>query len=205
MERLTFIRIPKNASTTLYSFFGIWNTARDELLSADNSMHRNIFAPSHRSIKQLEDCLGRDVSKKPVIAVVRNPFDRLVSMYFFARKYGLGKIYGISTDSFNNFAEGFYAHRNDEGFFHAAPQAHFIDHEHKDRFTVARFENLVCDVSGFIEKNSLVDILDIGRLGKLNCTSHEHYSKYYDTNSRSIVEDMWGLDIDMFSYSFNNN
>jgi len=90
---VTFVRIPKNASTSLYSFFGGSNTIRNELLSADNSMYLNVFEPSHCSIASAEKYLGRRVIDAPVLAVVRNPYDRLLSMFFFAKKYDLAPLY----------------------------------------------------------------------------------------------------------------
>jgi len=202
VERVTFIRIPKNASTSLYSFFGAANTAIDENLSADNSMHLNIFAPSHQSIEQLEKNLGAYVLDKPVLAVVRNPFERLVSMYFFAKKLDLGRIYGISTQNFRDFASGFYSLSDNADFFHAMPQTKFIAHEQSDTFTVIRFENLYEGLAEFINSNDLADVFDVDRLEKLNSTTHEHYSAYYDEDTIEIVETMWGCDLDAFSYTF---
>lgn len=204
MERVTFIRIPKNASTSLYSFFGDANTVRNELLSADNDMHLNIFESSHQSIKQLEQNLGPDILTKPVLAIVRNPFERLVSMYFFAKKYDLGRIYDISLGSFNSFASGFYSHSNDPNFFHAMPQSEFIDHDYCDQFTIVRFEDLQDGIARFIEENGLSDVFDVSQLEKLNATKHQHYSAYYDDYTKSIVEKMWGCDLEKFCYSFDD-
>jgi len=197
---ITFIRIPKNASTSLYEFFGKSNTARDEYLSGDNSKHLNIFASSHQSISELECNLGEDILKKPVLAVVRNPYDRLVSMYFFAKKHGLGKIYNIDTSEFSSFARGFYELSKDENFFHAMPQTEFIKHDEMDNFTVIRFEDLKKGVAGFVNKNNLTSTFDADKLKSLNGTNHKHYSKYYNDETIEIVNNMWGCDLERFSY-----
>ena len=201
---LTFIRIPKNASTSLYSFFGGLNTVRNEYLSADNPRHLNIFESSHQSISDLESNLGTDILGKPVLAVVRNPYDRLVSMYFFAKKYDLGKIYDVDISDFSTFAKGFHGLSGDRNFFHAMPQVDFIEHTEKDSFTVIRFEDLKQGIISFLSKNGLSGIFDASNLEALNGTVHKHYSEYYNSGTVEIVKDMWGRDLDYFSYSFDN-
>ena len=203
-KAVTFIRIPKNASTSLYEFFGDSNTVRDEYLDGDNPMHLNIFASSHQSISELEIKLGSEILEKPVLAVVRNPYDRLVSMYFFAKKYDLGKIYDIDTSEFSNFAKGFHYLSKDCNFFHAMPQIGFIEHSEKDNFTVIKFEDLKEGISDFISKNKLSGTFDAENLESLNGTSHKHYSEYYNDKTIDIVKNMWGCDLECFSYSLEN-
>lgn len=199
---LTFIRIPKNASTSIYTFFGESNTARNERLSGDNPKHLNIFESSHQSISELEYNIGKEVLEHPVLAVIRNPYDRLVSMYFFAKKHDLGKIYDVSTSDFVSFAKGFYVLSKNPNFFHAMPQVEFINHNKKDDFTLVKFENLKEDLGEFISNNKLGDAFDIDKLELLNGTKHKHYSEYYDPLTIQIVKAMWGADLECFSYSF---
>jgi hypothetical protein len=199
---VTFIRIPKNASTSLYSFFGTANTVRNEYLSADNPKHLGIFESSHQSISELQHNLGSYILEKPVLAVVRNPFDRLVSMYFFAKKHDLGKIYDIDTKDFLSFARGFHRFSKDENFFHAIPQVKFMEHDLSYRFTVIRFEDLKAGIRKFIKDYDLDNCFDADNLETLNGTDHCHYSDYYDDETKEIVKDMWGCDLTAFSYSF---
>ncbi len=201
---LTFIRIPKNASTSIYAFFGDSNTVRNEYLSGDNPRHLNIFESSHQSMSELEVNLGIDILKKPVLAVVRNPYDRLVSMYFFAKKYDLGKIYDIDTSDFSKFAKGFYDLSKDPDFFHAMPQVKFIEHTERDNFTVIKFEDLKKGIYDFINKNELSGMFDANNLESLNGTNHKHYSEYYNDETIEIVKDMWGCDLECFAYSLEN-
>jgi len=202
---LTFIRIPKNASTSLYTFFGDANTVRNEYLSGDNPRHLNIFESSHQSISELEVNLGSSILNKPVLAVVRNPYDRFVSMYFFAKKYDLGKIYDVDTTDFLNFARGFYILSKNPNFFHAMSQVEFIEHAKKDAFTVVRFEDLKQGLDDFISKNGLSSMFDTDKFESLNGTNHEHYSAYYSDETIEIVKSMWGCDLERFSYSLENN
>lgn len=204
MNAVSFIRIPKNASTSLYSFFGESNLIRNDYLSADNSKYMNIFEPSHCTISEAEALLGDSVLDAPVIAVTRNPYDRLVSMFFFARKHDLGKLYDIDTESFDDFAEHFYRLSNEnEDFFHGTSQKEFMKHEKTNDFHVCRFEQLEEDIASFIKENGLN--FDISRLEKLNSTEHRAYTNYYTDKSRKIVEQLWADDLEHYSYSFDDN
>ncbi len=195
---LTFLRIPKNASTSTYEFFGSANTIRDEHLDANNSKHLNVFAPSHCTLKEAKELLGDCVAELPVLSIVRNPYDRMVSMFFFAKKHNLGQLYDISMDSFDAFVEGFYKLSKDPDFFHAKTQCEYI--KGNDNVTVCRFENLEKDISKFISDNDLS--FNVDTFPKLNSTVHNDYKSYYTSKSKDIVKKMWGDDLTRFSYSF---
>lgn len=202
MKSVTFIRIPKNASTSIYSFFGEANLIRNDYLSADNPKYLNIFEPSHCTISEAANLLGKDILDSLVLAVVRNPYDRLVSMFFFAKKYDLGSLYDVDTDSFDTFAEQFYELSHHKDFFHGTSQKEYIAHEKLDEFTICRFEQLEPDLSAFIKDNNLEEDFDINDFPKLNSTEHCDYHDYYSDESKNIVKKMWGEDLDCFSYSF---
>ena len=198
-KALTFLRIPKNASTSIYTFFGFANTIRNEYLDANNSKYLNVFEPSHCTLQEAKDLLGNDIAELPVLAVVRNPYDRMVSMFFFAKKHDLGKLYDISLASFDVFVDGFYKLSKDPDFFHAKTQYEYI--KGNDKVTVCRFENLKDDISKFIADNNLS--FNIDEFQKLNSTVHDDYKSYYTSKSKDIVKNMWEEDLNCFSYSFN--
>lgn len=198
---ISFIRIPKNASTSVYRFFGEVNLIRNDYLDANNSKYLNIFEPSHCTISEAEKLLGEDVLKYPVLAVVRNPYDRLVSMFFFAKKYNLGSLYNIDMTTFDSFSEGFYKLSHYDDFFHSTSQKEFIKHDKSEDFTVCRFEELKTDLAEFIKDNKLE--FDMKDFPVLNSTEHCDYKEYYSDKSKDIVNKMWGDDLDCFSYSFN--
>ena len=197
-KSLTFLRIPKNASTSLYTFFGNANTIRNEYLNADNSKYLNVFEPSHCTLKEAKELLGDYVAELPMLAIVRNPFDRMVSMFFFAKKYNLGQLYNISLESFDSFVDGFYKASIDPDFFHAKTQCNYI--QGGAAVTVCRFENLKEDIGKFISDNGL--LFNIDELPKLNSTEHNNYKSYYTGKTKEIVTNMWQDDLTRFSYSF---
>lgn len=195
---LTFLRIPKNASTSIYTFFGFANTIRNEYLDANNSKYLNVFESSHCTLQEAKELLGDGVAELPVLAVTRNPYDRMVSMFFFAKKHNLGQLYDISLETFDSFTEGFYKLSKDPNFFHAKSQCDYI--KGSDNVTVCRFENLKDDIPKFISDNNLP--FDMGDFQKLNSTEHNNYRSYYTDKSKDIVKGMWKDDLDRFSYSF---
>ncbi len=198
MTNLTFLRIPKNASTSIYTFFGFANTIRNEYLDANNSKYLNIFEPSHCTLQEAKELLGDDVAELPILSVIRNPYDRMVSMFFFAKKHNLGQLYDISLDTFDEFVEGFYKLSKDLNFFHAKTQCDYI--KGSDNVTVCRFENLKDDISKFISDNNLP--FNMSDFQKLNSTEHNSYKSYYTDKTKNIVKNMWKDDLDRFSYSF---
>ncbi len=195
---VTFLRIPKNASTSIYSFFGLANTIRNEYLDADNNKYLNVFESSHCTLQEAKELLGDGVTELPILAVVRNPYDRMVSMFFFAKKHNLGALYGISLASFDEFVEGFYMASKEPDFFHGKTQCDYI--EGKDNVTVCRFESLKDDVTKFISDNNLS--FNMNDFQKLNSTDHNNYKGYYTDKSKDIVKNMWQDDLTRFSYSF---
>ena len=197
-KHLTFLRIPKNASTSLYEFFGLANTVRNEYLNANNSKYLNVFEPSHCTLKEAEELLGDHVVKLPILAVIRNPYDRMVSMFFFAKKHNLGQLYDISLESFDSFVSGFYRESKNPDFFHAKTQCDYIAGNGK--ITVCKFENLKNDIYEFIGDNNL--FFNADELMKLNSTDHNDYKSYYTDQSKETVRNMWQDDLTRFSYSF---
>ena len=197
-KKLTFLRIPKNASTSIYSFFGNANTIRNEYLSANNEKYLNVFEPSHCTLKEAKSILGDHIEDLPVLAVVRNPYERLVSMYFFARKHNLGSIYKIDTECFEKFASDFYEWSKNPNFFHAKSQIDYFK-ECKKTY-ICRFENLYIELGKFIKNENLG--FDIHNLEKLNSTKRKSYRSYHTEKTKSIVREMWSEDLSRFSYSY---
>lgn len=117
---------------------------------------------------------------------VRNPWDRIVSLYCFRKTVAKMK---VPTDmSFKQFVlttpliPDQYGHI--EGF---------------DNFSfIGRFErlqddfNIVCDKIGILRQ----------QLPHNNKTNHKHYTEYYDEETREIVAKKYARDIEYFGYEF---
>lgn len=204
-KRVNFIRIPKNASTSLYNYFGATNTIRDKYLNADNKVYKNIFAPSHCPLDFAIKQFGERILDLPTLAVIRNPYDRMVSMYFFAQKIKANKIYDFNIENFLQFCEAFESLCSDKCFFHGWTQKSFIELEGKVSVNnLIRFENLEVEFGEFLHKYDLNKIYKKinPTLKKENSTVHNHYKQYFCSKSQKIVKNIWGEDIDYFEYLF---
>ena len=115
---------------------------------------------------------------------VRNPWDRLVSVYFNRKKWGV-------TANFNNWLKS--VSKSDW-----LVQLDWISDDNQIIVDyVGRFETL---------SNSFIEVCNkIGTrisLPHLNRTHHLHYSHYYNSDSVNMVEHLCKKDIDAFGYKF---
>ncbi len=204
-KKVNFVRIPKNASTSLYNYFGVTNTIRDDYLNADNEVYKNIFAPSHCRLNFAIKEFNERILDLPTLAVIRNPYDRMVSMYFFTQKFKLNKIYDINAENFLQFCGIFESLSSDEDFFHGWTQKSFIEVEGEILVdNLISFENLQVEFDQFLCKYNLKNFYKKAgiQLKKENQTKHRAYQEYFCRESKEIVEKIWGEDIDYFRYLF---
>lgn len=127
-------------------------------------------------------------------AFVRNPWDRLVSMYFLQRKE-----HRTRFDNFRDWIESSCENKWDGNSKH--DQFHQISIEGKICMDfVGRFENLQEDFDYVCKK--------IGaklQLPNLNKTKHLHYSNYYDNSMIKFVNNWHIKDIEKFGYEYSCN
>ncbi len=130
---------------------------------------------------------------------VRNPYERLLSEYFYAKRMGGCECefedFKIEYNTFKKFVMSdalekcCYKHHN-------TPQIEMANPKYMN--FIGRFENLqedfdtICDKIG-IPKNKLPHI---------NNTNHKHYTEYYDDETREIVAEKYARDIEYFGYKF---
>lgn len=120
---------------------------------------------------------------------VRNPWDWLVSHYFF-------KIRTTEVDPSIDFNKWLY---NSHPIWQAITQFDCLSQEGKIIVDfIGRFENLQKDF------DSVCDRIGIPRieLPQHNQTQHKHYREYYDKESIKFVENKYQKDIETFNYEF---
>lgn len=124
-------------------------------------------------------------------AFVRNPWDRLLSFYFF-KKTDRAKIKIPDNLSFKDF------------ILTEAGQTKCNQYSYIDGFDVnffiGRFENLQEDF------DKICETIDIPKrkLPLGNVTEHNHYTEYYDNETRKLVSEQYAKDIERFGYEFGN-
>ena len=200
-RKMILVRIPKTASTSI----------NNALIESDDNwvyIHRYIGGKNswHKSSKCLKDF--EEFSDYELIAVSRNPWDRLVSLFCFYLKRTSNIIAGHTPerldDSEKPFAYAWAKKLNVEiitGGFHnfvrhgSSPSLNtndfWVDESHPGGVKWFRFEQL-CDLEQY---------LDI-KLTMKNKSNHLHYSHYYDDETKEIVRIRYEKDITRFGYEF---
>jgi len=156
-------------------------------------------------------CRWRDIhpslrSTMDSFAVIRNPWDRVVSRYFFARKvvYVEGKdpVGKFKLDSFEDFLEErnewggieYMWHRAIRGWFPA--KEHVSDSEGNVRCDIIRFENLNEDLEKYF------GILKMDRARNVTGLNEGSYTDLYNDKTIQIVADWYKDDIETWGYDF---
>lgn len=239
-DDVLFIHIPKNAGTAirlaLYEAIGDKDRP-PQVYRMENKRHRvGVHAQAYKIRPRLDPIRWRNIWK---FAVVRNPWERLVSLWKFGTEIDHAR-HQVSArremrEPLNRIRRGLH-HLNlppyklerienrvlGNGFKYwllefceeyrwtpwtwvgdqtlsltRAAQCDWICENGKivvDR--VYQFEDLVT------LEIELADRFGGFRLGKANTTEHEHYSKYYDDETRDWVAKVHAQDIERFEYRF---
>lgn len=185
-----FIHIPKNAGISVsYALFGS-------------------TGGSHRKLVDYQRILGKRIVKRYFkFSFVRNPWDRLVSTYFFLIKGGLTERdqkwteeHIAQYEDFTDFVMNWLSieHINDSLHFQ---EQHLFLTNHNNELDVdflGRFETLDQDFQ------SICEHLHIDRaLKKTNSSKRKNdYRSYYNESTKAIVAEVYKRDIQMFKYLF---
>jgi len=137
---------------------------------------------------------NEDIDNIFKFTIIRNPFERYVSTFFYLRKYE--KINRIAK--FKQFTKTIFKERNvDINFhFHRMSDKVCFDGEVFVDF-VARLENIEKDWQYISEQ-----IGNSNPLPHFNKTEHQHYRTYYDSACVKIVENIYSEDLKIFGYHF---
>ncbi|MEY2545907.1 MAG: hypothetical protein QOG48_1024 [Verrucomicrobiota bacterium] len=138
-------------------------------------------------------------------AFVRNPFDRLVSLYFHYQRLKWPDVPDDMT--FEKFCEAVTQTRidpvglyNTKGLNRCNPQVDWLC-DRKGRLRVdyvGRFENLEHD---FAKVCARIGIRK-PEMPHKNKTEHAPYRDYYNAETRQMVGDFYRRDLEMFGYAF---
>lgn len=199
-----FIDIPRTSSSSLkieiskkYGFpFGKENLMEKDFI-------RDSFFLDHIPALQLRDELSVEIFNNLfTFTIIRNPFDRILSMYLYRLK-----IKGLSNKvHFNDYVIDLYKH-------HIGKKSEFIKYNVHyysilDYITdesghiivkyIGRFENRSKDIIPIAEK---LKLKGLGNL-KLQSSNPHNYKTFYNSESRRMIEQIYKKDLEKFGYSY---
>lgn len=198
-NRVGFIHIPKTGGTSVQNWL-------NHVYGRDNCKH----FPHHRLSE-----ISKEFLKDTIFTVVRNPYDRALSIYFYS--YDMLKYKNIYAETItskaqyseNDLNKGFeYYCENlldfDLHYFGtnlnaADTMASYIRHSKKNIDHILKLENIKRDFSIIqdITKNyTPLPHLNVGTNSKSN---HRHL---YTAKAKKIVERYYEEDLDLFRYTF---
>lgn len=190
-KKAIFVHIPKCAGVSINKmFFG--NLAGGHATLNDYTV---IFEPK---------CINEYFK----FTIVRNPWDRLVSAYFFLKSGGLNhedrRFFEKELSQFNSFDDfviNWLTVDNIKKYHHFKPQLHYISeaNEKVNLDFIGRLENIHNDLNYICKRLNFNKTLPL-----LNKSNHTNYKDYYNQKTIKIVQDVYGKDIDFLGYNFEN-
>lgn len=147
----------------------------------------------HLKYMEVEPYFKPLVSEYYKFAFVRNPYDRLISYYFFIKKPE-----NISPSLHRDEIKKMLSKENLASKIHLLPQFEFLINEDRQ---------LKMDFIGKVEnfKNDLNTIFKTLNLGEpqyheINASKHLHFMDYYDDELKEMVKEYYKADFELFNY-----
>ena len=178
-----FIHIPKNAGTSIETYFKKEDFKKQPRKHADIKDIKNEFLNLYESYSKF--------------AIIRNPYDRIVSWYFFTKQKltSMEKTYKMApfNDWIKDPSKYWKAIKDPISFL--KPQYEWID----ETVEIIKFENLDIELNSFFKKigNPYFRTMDLPIANK---SKHKHYLEYYNKKSLDVVYDKYKKDFEYFNY-----
>lgn len=213
-HKVIFLHIPKTGGTSIEALLEIKSSPENLFWQGYRA---DVLAPQHLTYAELKAKIKPEIFNEYFkFAFVRNPWERLVSTYFWNNRghktfesfvHFLDKLFTeyhtdleppAAANGTTQRADGkkslfTFPHFRDHFAAHYLPQHLYIGPD----VTVYRFEN-------FAEENrKICQQLEIKeRQIHHNPTRHQHYSTYYTEETKQIVARIYAVDIELFGYQF---
>ena len=183
--KMNFIHIPKNAGTSVLRWIG------------ETYLKFHDYKSCHYSASKMAE-LHPDA--KMSFAIVRNPWDRMVSMYRYAiersdltnQRYN--KKITNKEPTFEEFVKEFRSYESIYWYDPSTPQSAWLDARVD---YILRYERLDSDFK------IIQDLVGNHEpLGRYNTTHRVHYTHYYNDQLINMVGDYFSEDVDRFEYDY---
>jgi hypothetical protein len=194
-KKCIFIHIPKTAGTSIEQF--LRDNGKNELLFDRFLLNRSL---QHLTALELKRKLGNVFNSYYKFSIVRNPFDRLLSEYYWTPIPNIGYKYGKTKSEFLDYVRNivkkqlyFQNNYND----HFIPQYMFLCNRRGKLLidNLFKYEDL-----DFV-KDYLKKKLNIERkFPHLNKTSEEKTKDYWSESEKEKIYDLYKNDFILFGY-----
>ena len=214
-KKTLFIHIPKSAGMTIRRSLKLANVIRP--VELNDFTNKEYYTKLKAKMDQIGDHHGLEharfkdlnqgaTNNLKAFAVIRNPWDRVASRYFFAKqvieienKYEKTK-HDIS--SFEAFLDERFIWGNQDFMWHRAIRGWYpcfdyvVDRHEKIRCDILRFEHLNEDLIRYFKLNSM------DRARNVTAARSMTTSELYNDKTIQIVADWYKKDIETFGYDF---
>jgi hypothetical protein len=153
----------------------------------------------------------REFNEYYKFAIVRNPWDRLVSAFLFMKKGGRtaedrewAELNLAPFRDFESFVKEWVNKKNIGTYLHFHPQVDFICARNglSGLDYVGHYENLKEDFACIRDRLGIkAELLKLN----VNRSSNGDYTKYYTTETAQIVAEVYANDIELLGYSFGSS
>lgn len=199
-----FIDIPRTGSSSLKAELGMIYGAAFGKKDLHADIVQKQFVPSHLTALEVKSFLGEEIfSGIYKFTFVRNPWDRMLSVYKYRLKYENfpKEIDFISYVKQLNSPRYFLNHSvfNSKAFYLGCLD--YITNENNiiiidQVFKFEERDKAIKEISNRLNCDGL------GRLKLVEAGSGDNYRKYYDNNTKNIINRVYAEEIEAFQYRF---
>ena len=200
-HKFVFIAVPKTGSSTIRKTLD----PLSDIKSTGDKDSPYYWHTSAASLKKHFIEQGWDWNKYYKFGFVRNPWDMVVSSYFYL-KYKHESRFNYKDFNFEDFVFGGPHHTAGSllNFRHMPANANqidfFIDYNSEQNLVnyIGYFEDMQKDFNEICAEIGITQ----EALPQINKTKHKHYSEYYNSRTRDYIAIKYERDIDAFEYEF---
>lgn len=189
IKQTIFVHIPKTGGTAVRGLLDIRKFVDED----SNTMP----SPQHYTCDLLRYFLGtKKYSEYYKFVFVRNPWSRLASEYFWRSNF----LKLPNTQPFNEFIR-MAAFKVKNGQYYEDPfDDHFIPQSDfvldvDDVYRFEEFEKSVRTVAKILN-------VELGSINKKQVKPHDNYWNYYDDQTKSIIAEIYAVEIERFGFQF---
>lgn len=191
---IVFIHIPKTGGVSIHS--------RLKEIYGKNNVKMDVH---HHTLHEL---LYKHPKCKEYIkfSIVRNPWDKMVSQFFYAKKKNRSEFRINNKDTLTEWLKRVYdgsdhmTHGNNFAKYFCGNQIMWLLNSdgHVDMDAILRFEKLDEHFKKFCEEYNI----KYSKLPHKNASVHKPYQEYYDNETKGLVAKHFEKDIELFDYNF---